>query len=334
MALNSPEERLRHIATRTGLDMTADRRLLESYSNDAWQVGDKIVRVCWRGDISRLLREASVACALPREVPYPPVIDYGTDHEVSWMITTRLEGEVLSHAWPKLDRAERRSAIRELAKALAALHMWSPPAHLLAVITERATQATADDVVGADINPLPVERALRLAPFAKTVPFVDAALIDAAAQRMRELEPYDVTHADQGHVIHSDAHFANLLWSRGEIVALLDFEWVRLGPIEWELEPFFRNAASPPEISQGQPAESEPVYAWFRADYPELFTGPLLVERLWLADLACALRDVLVWPPYGVEEQLAPHHPLRRLHLAVEGPNHLVRLLEQAEAGA
>lgn len=44
---------------------------LPSASNDAWRIGDQIVRVCWRGDIERLVREDALRAALPRSSAAP-----------------------------------------------------------------------------------------------------------------------------------------------------------------------------------------------------------------------------------------------------------------------
>ncbi|HEY0536298.1 MAG TPA: hypothetical protein VGD29_32325 [Actinoplanes sp.] len=35
-------------------------------------------------------------------------------------------------------------------------------------------------------------------------------------------------------------HLANALWKDGRLTALLDFEWVRLGPPDLEIEPYLR----------------------------------------------------------------------------------------------
>jgi hypothetical protein len=52
-------DRLRFVAGRLGLD-PGGARLLDSYSNVAWQIGKVVVRICWLGDRSHLHREALV----------------------------------------------------------------------------------------------------------------------------------------------------------------------------------------------------------------------------------------------------------------------------------
>ena len=41
---------------------------VESYSNEVWLFDDVVVRICWRGDRQRLIREAAVLRALAETV--------------------------------------------------------------------------------------------------------------------------------------------------------------------------------------------------------------------------------------------------------------------------
>jgi aminoglycoside phosphotransferase (APT) family kinase protein len=99
---------------------------------------------------------------------------------------------------------------------------------------------STDDVVGQDVNPLPVDRALRLLHAAKTMPHVDPQLVDLLATRLVELRTVDLDADDADHIVHGDAHLGNLIAADDNLQALLDFEWVRLGPRELELQPFLR----------------------------------------------------------------------------------------------
>jgi hypothetical protein len=64
--------------------------------------------------------------------------------------------------------------------------------------------------------------------------------------------------------------------------------------------------------------------------HPAAFAERELIARLWLYQLATALRDLLIEPPDRAAAELAGAHPLRRLRRIVEGPEHLHRLIPDA----
>lgn len=134
------ERRLEAIQSVPGLDLTAPPRLVESYSNDTWMLesrehGPAVLRVCWRGDVGRLRREALIGRVLPAAVGYPVVLDGGSiptaGGDVGWTLTRRLEGTSLLDAWPTLSAGQRQEAGHDLAGRLQALHEWQPPGGLL-----------------------------------------------------------------------------------------------------------------------------------------------------------------------------------------------------------
>jgi len=46
-------------------------------------------------------------------------------------------------------------------------------------------------------------------------------------------------------LIHGDLHFENVLWNKGRVSALLDFEYATTGPIDLELDMILRFCAHP-----------------------------------------------------------------------------------------
>jgi hypothetical protein len=93
-----------------------------------------------------------------------------------------------------------------------------------------------------------------------------------------------------------DARFSNALWFEDRVVALLDFEWARIGPPDLELEaacledPTIEVAVKWAPI----PVSDVPMLAWLRAGYPGLFNREDLTERLWLYDLCFQVRRLSV----------------------------------------
>lgn len=325
--------RLHRVARGAGIDLSVSAEPILSYSNDAWRIGDTVLRICWRGDRERLPRESMLLMALPEVVPHAEVLDEGRVDDLTWMLTRSVEGEVLSEAWSGLDLRARRKTAQQMAETLAALHSWEPPEAVGRVLTARSDgwllldegtdrrryDDVVDSILGADVNPLPVERALALVEPARKLPGVDPAVVDAAAGRLEELAGFDPFSVDSEHaVVHGDAHLGNMLWQEGGLTALLDFEWARWGPPDLELQPFCRSE---------EEGHLPQALAWMAFDYPGLVAQSRLVERLWLYDLAAVLRHLLLWPPGDLTE-IPSFHPVRRLPEMIKGPSYIERLLE------
>ncbi len=106
-------------------------------------------------------------------------------------------------------------------------------------------------------------------------------------------------------MIHGDAHTANVLCDGEELVALLDFEWARLGPPDLELEATCRDDLQVEAGRDDRGVLATEVFAltWLRSGYPELFEREHLTERLWLYQLCFELRSLCVWADEGVDDR-------------------------------
>lgn len=331
-------ERLNCVLADARLGLDVDAVALSGYSNDTWRVGSLVVRVCWRGDVKRMEREASIAAHLPPQVLYPPLVAAGRTGDLAWMVTRWVEGVPLAEAWPRLDRRDRQHAVAQLAQVLEALHGWKPPAPLTGFRDGREVVDLSDvgAVVGATLNPLPVDRAFALVAHARTMPFVDPRVLDAVAQRLQDLsahDPYGSTGQSSEQVlVHGDAHLTNVLWNEGGLVGLLDLEWARLGPRELELEPFLRAvdwSGREPELMPAH--EMADLLSWMAYGYPRLFASPHLIQRLWLFQLTFTLRELFTWPAATASaDRLAPDHPLNLLPMFARSSDHLEQLLAGA----
>lgn len=295
--------------------------LLTSHSNDVWRIGSVVLRICWRGDRDRFLREAAVTAALPPGVPYPEVLETGNAPGLAWQVTRAIDAAPLSTVWHQLSTAQQRDAIRQVGQALAALNGHPFPAEVTAPLA--AARPVGDTspgaLIGADLNPLPHQRALLLAGPARNLPYVDRALIDDVAAILRDLAHTDPLAIEPGtSCVHGDAHPANILWRDGRLAALLDFEWVRLGPPDLEIQPY---------LDVPEAADRGRVLGWLSEGHPAAFAVPQLVTRLWLYQLAYTLRQLLIHAPDRPADQLASDHPLPVLRRIVNGPGHLQRFV-------
>lgn len=321
--------RLARVCHVAGLHPRTPPEPIPSYSNDTWildlPIGEAILRIGWLGDVSRLSREVTVTRELPSDYPYPRLLDSGMtsldDSPLAWMLTGRLPEQPLDELWPTLTAGQRRRTIDELSAALMVLHAHVPSATVAAAAGDRPTLdlTTCDGITGADVNPLPLQRLTALLPYARATPFVEPGLIDATAALVEQLADLDPSLDDPqtGVLVHGDIHLGNILATAdGRITAVLDLEWVRLGPRWLELERLCQQAD---EDVRGGGHTYRPIIERLVEAYPGLTDVDRLGDRLRLASTAHALRHLVVWPPDAPEESLGAEHPVHRLRALVNG---------------
>jgi len=303
-------QRLRRVAQRMGRTLTGDEVLLESASNDVWSIGGDVLRVCWRGDVDRLLREAAVITALPESVPCPRPLECGRDEYLSWTLAPRVRGSNLADGWMEIPGPQLREYILQVAEMVSTLHAWTPPARVLHLLRV-ASADDADDAVtitGKTTAPLSPAQHATLIDYLRTMPYVDHGLLDAVADWLAVAHERLAVHTFPRAVLHGDLAPTNILVNGGRVAALIDYEWTRFGPRDAELN-------MPAVWADWQPREAraDRLIAWLHDGYPDLFAARDLDERLWLYRIGFALRCSVHWPPDQPEEGLPPTHPVRLL---------------------
>jgi hypothetical protein len=175
-----------------------------------------------------------------------------------------------------------------------------------------------DGVLGADITPLPVARALTLAEHAKGMRFVDAGLMTDAVgvlQEYRRFEPPVDDPAQHG-LVHGDVYLSNLWRPEPGDVTLLDLEWVRFAPPLLDIQRLCE--ISDDDVVRGTGPYPE-ILRWMEHDYPEIFRTPDAAQRMLLFSIAYTIRRIVVSPPRAPAEELPPDHSVRRLRRMVDG---------------
>ena len=289
-------------------------RLVPSNNNDVWRLPAGYLRVAWRGDRGRLAREAALLGRLSAVVPVPEVLEVGGDERLSWSLTSAMPGTPLDElcTWPA--PAGLRGLAREAAGLLRALHSWPVPAELAVALGLPVAGPDPLRRAGAELVLLPPAAALGLFPAASQLPFVDHSVLDAAAGRLRELSE----GAGDGDVLlHGDFYLGNILVRGGQVSALIDFEFARLGPPDLELISVIRALDAERRLGVPRP----PLLTWLAQDYPGLFAAPDLDNRLWAYAIAYTIRHVIFWPPDRPEGcGLDPAHPLHTLRRLANAP--------------
>ena len=290
-------------------------RLVPSNNNDVWRLEVGYLRVAWRGDRGRLAREAELLGRLRGVVPVPEILDCGGDDRLSWSLAAEVPGTPLDGlcTWPA--PAGLRGIARDAAGLLRALHSWPVPADLAGMLARPAADPDPLRRAGAELVPLPPSSVLGLIPVARQLPFTDHGVLDAAAGRLAELG--DPADAGRDVLLHGDFYLGNVLVRDGQVSALIDFEFARLGPPDLELISVVR--ALDMEARLGVPRP--PLLAWLAEDYPELFTAPDLAGRLWRYAIAYTIRHIIFWPPDRAEaDGLDRGHPLHTLRRLIDAP--------------
>ena len=114
-------------------------RLVPSNNNDVWRLGTGYLRVAWRGDRSRLAREAELLGRLRGFLPVPEVLDCGGGDRLSWSLTAAMPGTPLADLCVPPAPPGLRDLAREVATLLRALHSWPVPEDLAEMLRRPGT---------------------------------------------------------------------------------------------------------------------------------------------------------------------------------------------------
>src|SRR5262245_45802072 len=269
-------------------------RRAHGFSNSTWVGGGLAVRIANTSIVDGMAAEVAFVRALPPEVGHPKILGVGTIEGHDWIVTEEVRGQNLHEAWPSLTPEERRRAICQLWARVRLVHDTTPSLRLLVGSHAGFIRATADDANGAADR---VSAAL--------------GLTDAQRSRIHEIigEYYRAAPVVEQVVNHGDLALMNALWD-GEVVALLDFEFAVLGPVEIDLCRLVCEAV----VSEGgQQSDSEAGAAAFAIAAHE--RDPVHGRALLLgAAVLDQLRDLEIWLGRDrIEDRVEDWRPARLL---------------------
>jgi scyllo-inosamine 4-kinase len=206
------------VVAQHGGDLRGMRRAL-GISNATWVGGGFAVRIANTAVVDSMAAEVALVRALPPEVGHPKILGVGTIDGHDWIVTEEVRGHNLHDAWPTLTPEERRRAIRQLWARVRVVHDTTPSLRLLVGAHAGFIPATADDATAA------ADRASAA-----------LGLPDGQRSRLHQIigNYYRAAPVVEQVVNHGDLALMNALWD-GEVVALLDFEFAVLGPVEIDL---------------------------------------------------------------------------------------------------
>ena len=206
------------VVAQHGGDLRGMRRAL-GISNATWVGGGLAARIANTSVVDGMAAEVALVRALPPEVGHPKILGAGTIEGHDWIVTEEVRGQNLHEAWPTLTPEERRRAIRQLWARVRVVHDATPSLRLLVGSHAGFIPATANDATAAADR---VSAAL--------------GLRDVQRSRFHDIigDYYRAAPVVEQVVNHGDLALMNALWD-GEVVALLDFEFAVLGPVEIDL---------------------------------------------------------------------------------------------------
>jgi hygromycin-B 7''-O-kinase len=294
---SDPDEFARHLLHSLALPATP---LLRSHgwSNQVWLAPDHVVRLSSGRFRDAFAHETQVLRLLSPAVPHARVIAYGRAGQREWLIQARVPGQPLAAVWSDLSNEQRRQTVSQLSMILCALHHspLPPDFHLPWLDDALAPGGHPENAYHA-----PPDYYRQLLAAAKRIPGVDPALLNAVDTFIAERLPAFVD--DQAVLVHSDLHFANLLWHDGLITAVLDFEGARPAAPDQELDMLLRFVREP-QVVRGPGEQSGPAHQelwtvpdWLAEAYPALFAHPRLTDRLAVYDALWQLVQLHHFPP-------------------------------------
>jgi len=198
-----------------GGDLDRMRRAL-GFSNATW-IGDGLaVRIAHTPAVGAMSAEVALVRALPPDVGHPRILDAGTIDGHDWIVTEEVRGQNLQEAWATLTPQQRRRAIRQLWERVRVVHDATPSLQRFVGSHAGFIPATADDAR---------ERGAGVA--------AATGLTGMQRSRLHQMIDgyYRAAPLVEQVVNHGDLALMNALWD-GEVVALLDFEFAVLGPVE------------------------------------------------------------------------------------------------------
>lgn len=261
------------VAAQHGGDLRRMRRAL-GVSNATWVGGGLAVRIASTPLVHHLAAEVPLVRALPPEVGHPKILGAGTTEGHDWVVTEEVRGRNLHEAWPTLTPEERGQAIRQLWARVRVVHNATP---------------SLRPFVGSHAGFIPTPHDAATAADRGSAAL---GLPDVQRSRLHKIidDYYRAAPVVEQIVNHGDLALMNALWN-GEVVALLDFEFAVLGPVEIDLCRLVCEALAPKAGQSTDPDAGAVAFAIAAREGDPVHGRALLLG----AAVLDQLRDLEIW---------------------------------------
>ena len=238
--------------------------------------GKQILRIGMREDAGRRLEhEAILLQNLAGQLPVAKVLAFGQEQGFFYQVQQFMPGQKLYAIWKTLRADEQDTIAAELAASLKILHSANFPdfgegqqdskryAAWIDYLTDKF-QTTVEEIR---------DRHIRMVPG-----FIEMA-VDYFEEHKNVLQDGVPT------LVHSDMNLTNILVENGKVSAILDFEFARQAPADYELQAIEAFCLYPNDwAEEGNEvfctADFANLIPLIRKHYPELFEIRNLRERL------------------------------------------------------
>ncbi|NLE44685.1 MAG: aminoglycoside phosphotransferase family protein [Chloroflexi bacterium] len=288
------------------MDFSAAQRK-GGWSNATWAAGGLVARVATEPDTGHLLREARLACILPPEVGCPQIVETGVMDRYEWVLSEEICGQNLGDVWLLLDWDARIAALRGLWARAGAVH--SVDVSVAEAHVSGASPFYAPDMDTAVAQCARLERA-------------GVLISDQVVILTQALDRYWGALGSAPRVLnHGDLCLENALWYDDSVVALLDFEYAIVAPVELDLNELLKCVYAPPErddplpdpdgsgLARLQQAASGIAVATVSTSAgPDLVLGFAILLEMWMME-----RMLSQWDGRGSYAEWQPYRTLTAL---------------------
>jgi aminoglycoside phosphotransferase (APT) family kinase protein len=243
--------------------------------NDVWQIGGKyVIKVEKKLDVVSHQPKIIEMC-LKAGIKVPRVLDHGTVEGKSYLVMEKVPGRKLSEIWPKLSADQKERFVVQIVEQLRIFHSLGFPKYSLRSLNREFDNFK--DFVRS------------LTDFS----VIDETKLDeATANNLTLLKAYYRDHENvldeigTAVLVHNDMHFENILCENDQVTGIIDFDFARQAPMDYELWHMIDFFYRPAHYVEKQ---TEPLWEGYNGDndiqllkkhYPELFAREHLLERL------------------------------------------------------
>lgn len=238
----SADQRLYKIAAdifqQQGIDLRQARRA-GGWTNATWIANGVVLRLSVRQNNSAILREAQLSSLLPPSIGYPEIIAVGKTEGYEWSLSKEITGQCLGEVWPSLDWDQRITALQQLWEKAQAVH---------SVDVDAAQQLARDAPWYNATRPAEAQTSTSRLVQQKLFTPRQGSVLSGILTRFWQALPFAPAVLN-----HGDLTLDNAMWDQGQVVALLDFEFAVMAPVELDINSVVKLAFGPTGLEDYQP---------------------------------------------------------------------------------
>ncbi|GEM_PF-6088819 len=257
--------------------ITSLKRILSGQVNLVYLVNNKyIIRFSdGQQDGRNFKKEAKVLDVIGNRVLSPEVVLVDCSHKYipfDTIVLKRIRGKTLAQEWLDCSSLQRKNYIIQLCRQLKTIHKL--PLEEFSFLSRGLSWGVEFETYIKDC-------------FEKAE--ADEEIDEKAVIFMKKYfaEHHGVLHRPCTYgLVHGDVHFENILVNNKKIVALLDFEYSNIAPLDFELSKIINFCLYPKKFveskleDQYNNVDLKKVIKWMKKYYAELFATNSLLEKL------------------------------------------------------